>query len=305
MWWSYGRSGKSAIDSEYIIERKRWTRREFLHATAWSVVGGGTAATGYAGLVEPHWEKIVRRELPVLALPDELRGLRLVQISDLHIGPTVSSEYLMTALRRAASLGPDIVTMTGDFITHREDNGEPQYAELARVLSEFPRGRLATIAVLGNHDYGPGWTTAAVAARVQREAERAGIHVLRNEAVNVRGLDVLGVDDLWSHRANSLAAFRQRTQNAAIALCHNPDAIDRADWRAYRGWILAGHTHGGQCKPPFLPPPLLPVENRRYTAGEIDAGGGRRLYINRGLGYLMKVRFNMRPEVTSFTLTRG
>ncbi|HEX2860069.1 MAG TPA: hypothetical protein VHN79_00430, partial [Lacunisphaera sp.] len=70
----------------------------------------------------------------------------------------------------------------------------------------------------------------------------------------------------------------------------------------YQGWILAGHTHGGQCKPPFLPPPLLPVRNRRYTAGEFDLGDGRKLYINRGLGHLLRVRFNVRPEVTVFRL---
>lgn len=287
------------------IDSKRWTRREFLHATAWTIVGGGTATGCYTGFVEPHWEKIARRHLAIRALPDALVGLRLVHVSDLHVGTTVSSDFLIAALRRAAGLRPDIVVMTGDFITHREGNGDAQYAELARVLSAFPRGRIATVAVLGNHDYGPGWSTLSVAARVEREAERAGIQVLRNQVVDVGGLDIVGVDDLWANRSNAFAAFRGRTQNAAIALCHNPDAVDGIDWRAYQGWILAGHTHGGQCKPPFLPPPLLPVENRRYTAGEIDAGGGRRLYINRGLGYLIKVRFNMRPEITLFTLNKS
>ena len=76
-------------------------------------------------------------------------------------------------------------------------------------------------------------------------------------------------------------------------------------WGGYAGWILAGHTHGGQCRPPFLPPPLIPVRNRRYTSGEFEVGGGRRLYINRGLGYLIRVRFNVRPEVTLFELTRA
>lgn len=81
------------------------------------------------------------------------------------------------------------------------------------------------------------------------------------------------------------------------------DALDVLDWDGYRGWILAGHTHGGQCKPPFLPPPVLPVRNTRYTSGEIPLAEGRRLYINRGLGHLLQVRFNVRPEITAFTLT--
>ena len=73
-------------------------------------------------------------------------------------------------------------------------------------------------------------------------------------------------------------------------------------WGHYEGWILSGHTHGGQCKPPFLPPPLLPVRNRRYTAGEFELTGNRRLYINRGVEHLTLVRFNVRPEVTVFEL---
>lgn len=81
----------------------------------------------------------------------------------------------------------------------------------------------------------------------------------------------------------------------------NPDAVARPIWSGYRGWILSGHTHGGQCKPPGFAPPLLPVANKRYTAGEFDLKDGRHLYINRGLGYLIRARFNARPEITAFT----
>src|SRR5207249_9777558 len=89
----------------------------------------------------------------------------------------------------------------------------------------------------------------------------------------------------------------------SLVLCHNPDTADLPVWRDFRGWILAGHTHGGQCRPPFLPPPLLPVANRRYTAGEFQLDGGRKLYINRGIGHLLPARFNVRPEITIFRLT--
>ena len=74
-------------------------------------------------------------------------------------------------------------------------------------------------------------------------------------------------------------------KRAAIALSHNPDTVDLPVWGDYEGWILAGHTHGGQCKPPFLPPPVLPVRNRRYTAGEFQLAGNRQLYISRGVGH--------------------
>jgi hypothetical protein len=88
-------------------------------------------------------------------------------------------------------------------------------------------------------------------------------------------------------------------------LCHNPDVVDQPVWNGYQGWILAGHTHGGQVRPPFLPPPVLPVENKLYTSGAFDLGDGRFLYINRGLGSTMSVRFNARPEVTIFTLCKS
>ena len=73
----------------------------------------------------------------------------------------------------------------------------------------------------------------------------------------------------------------------------------------YKGWILSGHTHGGQCKPPFLPAPMLPVKNKRYSAGQFELSGERNLYINRALGHLWQVRFNVRPEITIFTLERA
>jgi predicted MPP superfamily phosphohydrolase len=88
-------------------------------------------------------------------------------------------------------------------------------------------------------------------------------------------------------------------------LCHNPDGVDVSGWDDYDGWILAGHTHGGQCKAPFLPPPLLPVRNKRYVKGEVAVNLERTFYINRGLGHLIQARFNVRPEITVFSLARA
>ncbi|MGC3966165.1 MAG: hypothetical protein QM775_01970 [Pirellulales bacterium] len=138
-----------------------------------------------------------------------------------------------------------------------------------------------------------------------RRLSDVGIRLLRNETATVEGLQIVGLEDLWTPRFSELAASRLVANTAgspAVVLSHNPDTCDRSFWGDYRGWILAGHTHGGQCKPPFLPPPLLPVKNKRYTSGEFDVGPGRKLYIHRGVGYLHRVRFNVRPEITVFTL---
>lgn len=276
-------------------------RRQFIGTSA--TLATGASLLGYATMIEPHWLEIVQRELPIANLPASLNGAALIQISDLHVCTYVSESYLTGSLDRVKPLSPDIVVLTGDFVTWEEDRQErDKLAQLDRVLSHLPRGRLATIGILGNHDYGQTWKNPVVADRIMPVLRSHGINVLRNEVAAVDGLDVIGIDELWSGRANTRPAFEQRTNAAAIALCHNPDSLDDLHWEGYQGWVLAGHTHGGQCRPPFLPPPILPVKNRRYSAGEVEVNSERTLYINRGVGHLYQVRFNVRPEITLFTL---
>ncbi len=276
-------------------------RRVFVGTGA--TIAAGVGVFGYATIIEPHWLEIVRRDLPVAKLPKSLDGATLAHVSDIHTCSYVDEDYLIASLDRLKPVAPDIVVFTGDFVSWEKSLSERMKLEqLQRVLSHLPNGRLATLGVPGNHDYGNTWRDGLIAARIFPAVSETGMRVLRNEVATVEGLDIIGVDDLWSGRANPARALEQRTSEAAIALCHNPDAMDELSWGDYAGWILAGHTHGGQCKPPFLPPPVLPVKNRRYTSGEIEVGAGRRLYISRGVGHLLKARFNVRPEITVFTL---
>jgi len=266
-------------------------------------VAGVGAATGlYAWRIEPHWLEVVSRPLPLPLLPADLAGRTLVLMSDLHIGPKVDDDYVIDTFARVAALRPDYVVVAGDFVTYR---GPAQFDQLTRVLQRFPHGRVATVASLGNHDYGPNWSHPEIADRITAIATSAGIDVLRNRATIAGGLQFVGLDDLWGGHFNpepALASLDSRA--AAIVLSHNPDTVDLPRWGSYQSWIFSGHTHGGQCKPPFLPPPLLPVKNKHYTRGEFALAGQRRLYISRGVGHLMRVRFNVRPEVTVFHLTR-
>ena len=273
-----------------------------MRRTAGALVASAAGVVGYTVGVEPHWLELVERNLAIDKLPSALEGARLVQISDLHIGPQVSDDYIVQSFDRVRALAPDLVVCTGDFITHRVARREAQYQQLRAVLAHYPQGKLATVGILGNHDYGHGWGDPAVAARVASEAERAGVRILRNEVQPVAGLDLIGIDDLWSRRSDPVTALGLRESGAGLVLVHNPDAADEQPWPGYRGWMLAGHTHGGQCKPPFLPPPLLPVKNRRYVQGEVSVDAERTLYISRGVGHLIRARFNVRPEITLFTL---
>jgi len=265
-------------------------------------VAGVGAATGlYSWRVEPHWLEVVSRPLPLPLLPPDLVGRSLVLMSDIHVGPTVDDDYVIETFEQVATLQPDYVAFAGDFLTYR---GPQQFEQLARVLQHFPHGRVATVASLGNHDYGPDWAHPQIAERVTAVAMNAGIDVLRNRSMIAGGLQIAGMDDLWGGAFQPETPLRALDPRVAtIVLSHNPDTVDLPRWGNYQSWIFSGHTHGGQCKPPFLPPPMLPVKNKRYTSGEFTLAGNRRLYISRGVGHLMRVRFNVRPEVTVFRLS--
>jgi len=145
-----------------------------------------------------------------------------------------------------------------------------------------------------------------VADKVTAIARAAGVTMLRNQAVRFSGLQFVGLDDLWSPRFDPVDVLAQKSQDTStLVLSHNPDAADHPVWNRYRGWILAGHTHGGQCKPPFLPPPIVPVKNLRYTAGAFELSNSRHMYVSRGVGHLLRVRFNVRPEIPIFCLQRA
>ncbi len=277
------------------------TRRRLLKA-AGAMAGLGIGVGLYTWRFEPHWLEIVERALPISNLPKDLVGARLAQLSDLHIGPRVDDDYLKESFERLKKLSPDFVVYTGDFTSY--DPGIFDHAQ--QMFPHLPHGRLGTFGILGNHDYGPNWSHPEVADKIATLANGAGVRILRNEIGEAGGLHIVGLDDLWGARFDLAVGFKPLPRDsAAIVLSHNPDTVDLEGWGDYSGWILSGHTHGGQCKPPFLPAPLLPVQNRRYTAGEFELSWRRRLYINRGLGHLIQVRFNVRPEITLFRLERS
>ena len=275
------------------------TRRRVLTMAGAAGLGVGL----YSTLWEPHWLEIVRLDLPVRHLPASLLGRPLVQLSDIHVGPRVSDAYVLETFRTVEALAPDVIAYTGDFVSVEDD---AIYAHAARIYDAAPHGRIATVGVTGNHEYGWDWAHPDIAARLAGIFDARGIRMLRNQVADVDGLQIVGLDDLWASRFDATAALAGVDPGrAAIALSHNPDTADLSGWGTFRGWILSGHTHGGQCKPPFLPPPIVPVKNRRYTSGVFDAPGGRTLYVNRGIGHLYECRFNVRPELTVFTLQRA
>lgn len=277
-------------------------RRKFIKKSFKGIAGLGVLAGLYSWQIEPFWLEFVQVKMPVKNLPKHLIGKTLMQISDIHVGDSFDYQYIIDSFKEAQRMDPDFVVYTGDYVSYESDM---QLEQLKKVLQYTVNGNLGTVAVLGNHDYGINYEEERVASSISELLENSGVTVLRNEAVDKNGLSFLGIDDFWGLNFYPEKAMEKYdASKATIALCHNPDVCDLPVWNNYKGWILAGHTHGGQAKPPFLPPPILPVENKKYTAGEIDLEDGRTLYINRALGCLIQARFNVRPEITLFELTQ-
>ena len=276
--------------------RVRLTRRRFLAASA--LVAGGLGT--YTWRIEPHWIEIVRRDLPIANLPAALDGRRLVQISDLHAGDAVDTDYLIDAVKRVSSLEPSLTVITGDFMTCRS----PEHIDtVTSVLEHLRPGPLGCVAIFGNHDYTLGWSRKDVADALERRLSQLDIHVLRNECRVVEGLQIVGLDDFWSP-------------------CFKPDAIiPKVDWRRPALDPLPQPRRGRPSRPrgmsrldplrPHARRPMqtavpaaapLPVANRRYTAGEFTSPTTAACISIAAWGYLLRVRFNVRPEITVFHL---
>ncbi|QDZ61295.1 phosphoesterase [Elizabethkingia meningoseptica] len=272
------------------MNRKTFLKRLFQISLA------GAFPVMYSWQIEPFWVEFVERKLPVKNLPGELIGKTLMQISDMHVGNHFDWNFLIKVFQEAKAFHPDFVVYTGDYVSWES---EQQYTQLRKVMQYVVRGKLGTCGILGNHDYGKNWSERHIAANICDILESSGITMLNNTQQETHGLNLIGFEDFWSPNFNPLQVMKEYDPaKANLVLCHNPDVCDLDVWNGYQGWILSGHTHGGQCRIPGVITPVLPVRNKRYTSGEIDLQDGRMLYINRAIGHSRQIRFMVRPEIT-------
>lgn len=277
------------------MKRRKFIKNSIIGAVGVSFIGGI-----YSWQIEPFWLEFVKIKMPIKNLPKNLIGKTVMQISDIHVGNRFDYQYIIDSFKKAQLLNPDFVVYTGDYVSY--ENKE-QFQQLNEVLKHVVKGKFGTVGILGNHDYGKNWAEQEVADEITTILENSGITILSNEKTSIKGLNIIGLDDYWGLNFNPQKIMYQVDHsNANLVLCHNPDVCDLNVWNNYKGWILSGHTHGGQVKPPFLTPPMLPVKNKKYASGEVNLNDGRTLYINRALGNLWQVRFNVRPEITIFEL---
>ncbi len=269
-------------------------RRDFFKNT-FKIIGFGCLGGFYSTQIEPFWVEHVRIKMPLMHLPMELVGKSIMQISDIHIGSDFDFQFIIRSFIEAAALKPDYVVYTGDFVSLV--NGEVDFHKLKKVMKYAVRGKEGTLGVLGNHDYGMNWAQPDVADKISEVLTFHGVHILRNASVTIGGIIFIGLDDYFGTNFSPEQPLKVHPVNQpSIVLCHNPEVCDLDIWGDFEGWILAGHTHGGQVKLPFVHPPVLPVKNKSYTSGIFHLDKKRTLYINRALGHLKQVRFNVRPE---------
>jgi uncharacterized protein len=241
---------------------------------------------------------VERLTLAFCDLPAGLDGLRLVQISDLHRSHAVEEGEIERAVRLANALAPELVVLTGDYVTQTIYSMEA----CARSLSVL-RAPLGRYAILGNHDYWAG------ADKVAAELRHAGLTVLRNQAEPVgRGgsdLWLVGLDDAFVGKHDVAVALEGVSPSAfKVALMHEPDLADEIA-RYPVQLQLSGHSHGGQVCLPGLGPLILPRLARKYPSGLYQVGG-LQLYTSRGVGRVPPaVRFHCPPEITLITLRRS
>lgn len=275
-------------------------RRNFIKKSILGSLALGIPTALYSWKIEPIWVEYSKLKMNLMYLPSELNGKMLVQISDLHIGNRFDYRYMIDVFKKVNELKPEFVVYTGDFVHYQTPQQLEQLEEFCPFLA---KGNLKTLGVLGNHDYGKNWGQTGVADKISEILNRAEITILRNEQIEVAGLNFIGIDDYWSPNFNGEKAMKNYdTKKASLVLCHNPDVCDLDIWSDFHGWVLSGHTHGGQCKLPFFRPPILPVKNKRYSAGKIELDKRRTLYINRAIGHSFPIRLGVRPEITLFEL---
>lgn len=259
----------------------------------------GAAGYLYGTQLEVNWLAVRRLSLAIRNLPAAAEGLRVVHLTDFHLRPVTEIDAIRRAVAVANSLKPDLIALTGDYVTVSADDID----ELAPALAEL-NARHGVFACLGNHDL---WTNRAV---VQHGLERAGLPVLVNRGLalpaSAGGLYLAGLDDAWSGAPDLSQALAGCPADApALLLAHEPDFVDEWSQDGRVAVQLAGHSHGGQVRVPGLGAIITPQYGRKYDYG-LYRVGATWLYTNPGIGLAAPgVRLNCRPEVTEITLTRA
>jgi predicted MPP superfamily phosphohydrolase len=289
------------------LPNEKLTRRNFLYTGA--VLAAGACATGLDGFLESYEPRLVRREIPLTRLPQVFDGFTVAQLSDFHYEEHFSSVPIRKGVEAVNGLQPDLIVLTGDFVTapfleRPADLGRAaKTAGPCAAMLQALRAKLGVFAVLGNHD------AIANSHQITGALHDHGIRVLHNESIPLERagsrLWLAGIDDALRGQPDLSAAIGKIPKNdARILLAHEPDFADEASLQSV-DLQLSGHSHGGQVWIPGLGAPWLPPLSRKYPRGLYKIGN-LTLYTNIGIGTIrLPIRINCPPEITLITLRRG
>jgi predicted MPP superfamily phosphohydrolase len=277
------------------------TRRKFIRVAA--TAGAGIIAADSI-LLEPNRPRIVRQDVFLARWPGHLDGFTIALLSDFHYDPYFSVHPLHAAIGMVNGLRPDLIVLTGDFVSlpffSKNDEKAARAADPCAQLLRQMRAPHGLWAVMGNHDYfsDPDYITSVLRAD--------GIQVLQNESAAIEANGgrfwLAGVGDVLGEAADLNAALRNvAAGEATVLLAHEPDYADHVA-KFPIDLQLSGHSHGGQVRFPFVRPLYLPEMARKYIQGLYQIGP-LTLYTNAGLGtVLLPLRFLCPPEITLLTV---
>lgn len=257
----------------------------------------GICAYIYARYIEPEFLTVNNISIEAESLKLN-RPLKIIQCSDIHLGPDYDMQHLKRLVERINALSPDLVVLTGDLI---DDNKSFKDTEQTIMLLSKLQPKLGKYAVAGNHDYGGNGIR-----RYKQIMKASGFHLLMNESRGIKlennqRLNIIGLDDGIFGESNIPKAMQDVDKEAYnILLCHEPDLADAVV--SYPIDLqLSGHSHGGQVRIPFIGAILTPPKGKKYVKGMYDIAGNPRmqLYVSVGIGTSQKrLRFACLPELT-------
>ena len=303
--------GRVAAASSSVADPVSPGRRHFLEQTAVLISATPFVVAGY-GLLHSRLDvEVVRPRIPLARLPKAFDGFRIAQLSDIHISPFTTADYIHRCVSITNELKPDLIALTGDYIAW--DTG--QQGEVVRTLAGL-RAPFGVFGCLGNHEEESGTEES-----ITRLFTAQGIHILRQACAPIvlggETLNLIGIDEPhgrteaeWRrdvHRKLQQIKELMMPETVNILLSHGdfPHMFDRV---AELGidLMLAGHTHGGQLSLDFVHRGL----NLSHLIYDYNSGwyakNGAQLYVNRGIGTTgFPIRLGARPEITLLELTRG
>ncbi len=261
--------------------------------------------TGTSYLFEPSEIKVECVRLKLKRLAPAFSGIRIAQVSDIHMGGWMNAERLQRVADLVVEQAPNLALFTGDYLPGHVFNEQVEQSvrELIAILTPLAAS-IPTFGILGNHDY---WTNHRAVHNMLREC---GIIELTNSVYTISrngaNLHICGVDDVWEGDVRLQDILDQLPDGgAAILLAHEPDFADESAATSRFDLQVSGHSHGGQVSLPFFGPPILPYLGRKYPSGLYKVGEMYQ-YTNRGVGTgRLAVRFNCPPEITIFELIAG